>query len=161
MTHGVAEAPIPWDVTTPMDAARLLGGERVIGRTPVNALETHDLLVAGLPGEALNHIVGHLTVLQPTASLEKAIGISLRTFQRRKDEPSKPLSQDQSGRTWKFAEILGWAGRVFGSQEEAERWLDRPAISLNRRRPLDLLATPKGVELVEQCLGRIEHGVYT
>ena len=161
MTHGVAEAPIPWDVTTPMDAARLLGGERVIGRTPVTAMETHDLLVAGLPGEALNHIVGHLTVLQPTASLEKAIGISLRTFQRRKDEPSKPLSQDQSGRTWKFAEILGWAGRVFGSQEEAERWLDRPAISLNRRRPLDLLATPKGVELVEQCLGRIEHGVYT
>lgn len=161
MEHGVAEAPINWEISAPSDAARLLGGERVIGPAPADAMETHDLLVQGLPGEALNHIVGHLTVLQPTASLEKAIGISLRTFQRRKDEPCKPLSQDQSGRTWKFAEILGWATRVFGTQEAAERWLDRPAIGLNRRRPLDLLATPKGVELVEQFLGRIEHGVYT
>ena len=99
-------------------------------------------IVAGLPGEALNHIVGHLTVLQPTASLEKAIGISLRTFQRRKDQPSKPLSQDQSGRTWKFAEILGWAGRVFGSQEEAGQHL---ADVLTVLRP-DLPVAPAGVE---------------
>ena len=161
MTQGVAELPVTWEVAAPADAAQLLGGERVIGRAPSNAMETHDLLVEGLPGEALSHIVGHLTVLQPTASLEKAIGISLRTFQRRKDEPSRPLSQDQSGRTWKFAEILSWATRVFGSQEAAERWLGRPAIGLNRRLPLDLMATPKGVELVEQHLGRIEHGVYT
>jgi len=139
----------------------LLGGDPVMGPAPHDPMETHDMLVEGLPGRALSHIMEHLTVLEPTESLEKAIGISLRTFQRRKDEPSKPLSADQSGRTWKFAEILAWATRVLGSQEEAERWLDRPAIGLNRRRPLDLLATPPGVQMVEQYLGRMEYGVYT
>jgi putative toxin-antitoxin system antitoxin component (TIGR02293 family) len=159
--QGVSEAPAAFEGFLVPDAARLLGGERVVGRTPRDPMETHDLLVEGLPGRALSHIMEGLTVLEPTESLEKAIGISLRTFQRRKDEPSKPLSADQSGRTWKFAEILAWATRVLGSQEEAERWLDRPAIGLNRRRPLDLLATPPGVIMVEQYLGRMEYGVYT
>ncbi|MCP1838249.1 putative toxin-antitoxin system antitoxin component (TIGR02293 family) [Bradyrhizobium sp. USDA 4524] len=86
--------------------------------------------------------------------------MSLRTFQRRKDAPDKPLSQEQSGRTWKFAEILAKATDVFGSQEEAEQWLERPAIGLDQRRPIDLLVTPAGVELVEQYLTRLAYGVY-
>ncbi|TIY10108.1 MAG: DUF2384 domain-containing protein, partial [Mesorhizobium sp.] len=39
-------------------------------------------------------------------------------------------------------------------------WLERPAIGLDQRRPIDLLATPAGVELVEDYLERLEYGVY-
>ncbi|MBB4366824.1 putative toxin-antitoxin system antitoxin component (TIGR02293 family) [Bradyrhizobium sp. CIR18] len=67
----------------------------------------------------MTYFVSHLIFIQ-TDSLEKAFGMSLRTFQRRKGAPDKPLSQEQSGRTWKFAEILAKATDVFGSQEEAE-----------------------------------------
>jgi putative toxin-antitoxin system antitoxin component (TIGR02293 family) len=56
--------------------------------------------------------------------------------------------------------ILAKATEMFGSQQEAEQWLERPAIGLNRRRPIDLLATPAGVELVEDFLKRLEYGVY-
>lgn len=49
---------------------------------------------------------------------------------------------------------------MFGSQEEAEQWLERPAIGLDQRRPIDLLATPAGIELVEQYLTRLAYGVY-
>jgi len=80
--------------------------------------------------------------------------------QRRKVAPGKPLSQEQSGRAWKFAEILARATAVLGSQEEAERWLERPAVGLEQRRPIDLLATQAGVELVEEFLQRLEWGVY-
>jgi putative toxin-antitoxin system antitoxin component (TIGR02293 family) len=86
--------------------------------------------------------------------------MSLRTFQRRKEMPAKPLNQEQSGRTWKFAEILAKETAVFGSQEDAEQWLERPAIGLNQRRPIDLLATAAGVEMVEDFLTRLEYGVY-
>ena len=44
-----------------------------------------------------------------------------------------------------FAEILAKATRVLGSQDEAEQWLERPAIGLNQERPVDLLTTPAGV----------------
>jgi putative toxin-antitoxin system antitoxin component (TIGR02293 family) len=133
----------------------------VLSRRVASPLEAHELLLRGLPASALDHLVRHLQVIHKTDSLEKAVGMSLRTYQRRKDAPAKPLSQEQSGRTWKFAEILSKATDVFGSQQEAEQWLERPAIGLDQRRPIDLLATPAGVELVEEYLERMVYGVYT
>ncbi len=140
--------------------AALLGGERILRSLVQSPIDAHEMLLRGLPGQALIHLIDSFVVLHRTASLEKAVGISLRTFQRRKDMPGKPLSPEQSGRTWKFAEILAWATTVLGSQEEAEQWLERPAIGLDQRRPIDLLATPAGVRLVEEFLRRVEHGVY-
>ncbi len=139
---------------------RLLGGSRLLDRDPITTLQAHDLILAGLPGACLIYFIDHLLVLRQASDLETAMGMSLRTLQRRKDSPDKTLTQEQSGRAWKFAEILAKATNTFGSQEEAERWLRRPAIGLDQRRPIDLLATPAGVELVEDHLGRLEYGVY-
>lgn len=155
-----AEKPAPKGLGNDLQkVADLLGGPRILSRRITSTLDAHELLLNGLPGSALTHFVSHLLFIQ-TDSLEKAFGMSLRTFQRRKDAPDKPLSQEQSGRTWKFAEILAKATDVFGSQEEAEQWLERPAIGLDQRRPIDLLATPAGIELVEQYLTRLAYGVY-
>ncbi|HZT20064.1 MAG TPA: antitoxin Xre/MbcA/ParS toxin-binding domain-containing protein [Dongiaceae bacterium] len=139
----------------------ILGGPRVLKRKLRDPIDAHELLLEGLPGAALTHLVESLALLHDAASLEKAVGISLRTFQRRKSDPARRLSQEQSGRTWKFAEVLAKATAVLGSRAEAEQWLERPAIGLDRRRPIDLLATAAGVEIVEDYLERLEHGVYT
>jgi putative toxin-antitoxin system antitoxin component (TIGR02293 family) len=140
--------------------ADLLGGIRLLGYKLTNALDVHEMLGRGLPGAALSHLINGLVTPHDPASLEKAVGMSLRTFQRRKRASAKPLSREQSGRTWKFAEILAKATSVLGSQEEAEQWLERPAIGLDQRRPIDLLTTPPGVMLVEDFLERLEYGVY-
>lgn len=139
----------------------LLGGVAVLGKALADPLDTHERLLRGLPNEALTHLVDTLGVIRKSASVETAIGISLRTFQRRKDNHTSTLSPEQSGRTWKFAEVLARATELLGSQEEAELWLERPATGLNQRRPIELLATPAGVELVEDYLLRLEYGVYT
>ncbi len=122
-----------------------------------NTLDVHEVLIQGLLGAALMYLIDNLVTLHSSASIEKAVGMSLRTFQRRKGAPTKPLSQE---RTWKFAEILAKATAVLGSQEEAEQWLERPTIGLDQRRPIDLLATPAGVKIVEEFLERLEYGVY-
>jgi putative toxin-antitoxin system antitoxin component (TIGR02293 family) len=62
--------------------------------------------------------------------------------------------------TGKFAEILTRARTLFGSQTAAEQWLEQPATGLDQRRPIDLMTTPAGVELVDDFLGRIEYGLY-
>jgi putative toxin-antitoxin system antitoxin component (TIGR02293 family) len=139
---------------------KLLGGGRVLRRRPKDSLATHELLMHGLPGKATVHLLGGLQVLETRESVEKGLGMSLRTYQRHKDRPDKMLDPAQSGRTWKFAEILAKATTVFGSQERAEQWLEAPATGLNRRRPIDLLATPAGLELVEDFLERLDTGVY-
>jgi putative toxin-antitoxin system antitoxin component (TIGR02293 family) len=139
----------------------LLGGRQALKRLVRSRLDAHDLLQDGLPGHALNYLVNCVPVLRVAESLEKAVGISLRTYQRRKDSLDRKLSPEQSGRTWKFAEILGQATALLGSQDAAEEWLERPAMALNQRRPIDLLSTPAGIESVEELLGRLEYGVYT
>lgn len=140
--------------------ANLLGGAKVLRQRLNNPLDVHEALSHGLPGAALRHLVGNVVLLRNQDGLARAVGMSLRTYQRFKVAPGKPLSQEQSGRTWKFAEILDKATAVLGSQEEAEAWLERPAIGLDQRRPIDLLATPAGVRLVEDFLTRLEYGVY-
>ena len=138
----------------------VLGGSKVFKTRPAGPLDAHDLLLQGLPGAALTHLIDSFALLKDPATLEKAVGISRRTVQRRKSAPVKLLSREQSGRAWKFAEILAKATAVLGSRKEAERWLEREAIGLDRRRPIDLLATTAGVEIVESHLERLEYGVY-
>jgi putative toxin-antitoxin system antitoxin component (TIGR02293 family) len=158
--HGLNEARPPIAEVKLARVADLLGGARLLRRQLMNPLDAHEMLLEGLPGRALSHLIDGLVVIEMAAPLERAVGMSLRTYQRKKDAPTKRLSLEQSARIWKFAEILAKATEVFGSQEEAERWLERPAIGLNRQRPIDLLATPAGMEMVERFLGQLEYGVY-
>lgn len=139
----------------------LLGGTETIQKPVRNSLEAHDLLMVGLPTSALLYLTDKVSFLANAGILDKTIGISVRTLQRRKKEPkANILSVEQSNRTWKFAEVLGRAIEVFGSKEDAERWMNTPAIGLDQRKPIDLLATAVGLEAIEDYLTRIEYGVY-
>ena len=142
-------------------AVKLLGGQSLFKRHLKTRFDAHKAILAGLPSEALVRLSENVTIIRNPQDLEKALGVSVRTVQRRKKDPTEKLSQEQGGRAWKFAEILAKATEIFGSQDEAEQFLARPAIGLDQNRPLDLLATPAGVELVETYLGRIQYGVYT
>lgn len=124
-------------------------------------LDAHELIRKGLPGRCVSYLLAILKATPIDAALEVAIGMSLRTAQRHAAEPAKPLSSEQSGRLWTFAQVLAQATAVFGTQADAEAWLARPATGLNQQRPIDLLATPAGLELVETFLTRLSYGVYT
>ncbi len=94
-------------------------------------------------------------------SVLNALGVSERSFARRKAAPKSRLPRDESGKLWQLAGIVAQASRVFGSKEEAELWLERPAPPLGDQKPIELVRTPPGVHLVMQYLTRIEYGVYT
>lgn len=58
-------------------------------------------------------------------------------------------------------ELFVFAAKVFGSGEDAQAWMERPAIGLNQRRPIDVMETAEGREAVATYLVRIYFGVYT
>lgn len=161
MTNLDAEAKPQAEGAVLREVAELLGAPRTLRKAPKSRLETHEMLLQGLPASTLTYLVDNFVFLSWDQNLEKAVGMSLRTFQRHAATASKALSPEQSGRTWKLAEILARATAIFGSKEDAEKWLEQPAAGLDRHRPIDLLATPAGVELVENFLVRLEYGVYT
>lgn len=138
----------------------LLGGKSVFRERPEGTLGAHRLIESGIPSSAIVFLIGSMGIVGDSPALEAALGISRRTIQRKKGT-NEVLNRVQSGRTWKFAEILAKAIDVFGSQQEAEKWLNEPSIGLENYRPIELLTTPAGVEIVELFLDRVSSGVYT
>lgn len=137
----------------------LLGGAHVLRRPIRSDLDAHDVIREGISGKALAFVVRHGKVLDRSDVL-KAVGVSFRTVQRFA-ETSKVMSPEQSGRIWRFAQVLAKAIDVFGTREQAEIWLASPAIALEQQRPVDLMESPVGIEMVEVLLGRLKYGVYT
>ena len=139
----------------------LLGGYRVFGRPVSSRIEMHDLLEQGLSVKAVDALLRALpSAIGSPDVLAQAIGMSLRTWQRRREAEDKPLNTEQSSRVWIFAEVVARAADIFGSREEAVSWMLRPATGLDQRRPIDLIGTAAGRELVDNHLTRLDLGVY-
>ena len=57
--------------------------------------------------------------------------------------------------------IFADAVEVLVNEHAARVWLAKPAIGLDGQRPIDLLATAEGVQVVRDFLCRLRFGVYT
>ncbi len=68
------------------------------------------------------------------------------------------LSSEQSDRLARVVRVTS-AEAAIGDGAKAARWLRKPNRALQGRRPLDLLASDVGARVVEQELGRMEHGL--
>lgn len=84
--------------------------------------------------------------------------VSLRTLQRYKD--TTKLDTDASSKLLYLAKLEAAGIRVFGDKAAFNTWLKSPLDALGGFTPLSYLDTPFGFELVEQALGRIEHGIF-
>lgn len=140
-------------------ALELMGGRAVFDTLPPDRTALHHVILDGMPGRALDCLTGNAIVLS-ARQVSEAVGVSTRTLRRRRESPEAALSPEQGGRALRFAELLARASVVFGGQEAAERWFDTPAMGLDRHKPIDLIATQVGAQLVDEFLGRIEYGVY-
>lgn len=136
---------------------RLKGQRSTAG---LSAFDIHEMIEEGLPSQDVISFVESVNLLHDKGVVSKVLGMSERTLYRRVKKP-EPLSAEQSSRTWRFAEILTKAEDVFGDPEEAQRWMNTPAMGLEGHKPIDLITTQVGYELVDDFLTRMDYGVYT
>ena len=59
------------------------------------------------------------------------------------------------------APLMAAAIEVFGGESTAVEWFMKPAMGLDRARPIDLLGSPEGMQAVRDFLARLDGGVYT
>ena len=137
----------------------LLGGRRLIKHEPSSRADIHAILVGGIPYAVLFHLTDRIEALSE-ADIAMVVGVSTRTLRRQRETPGKSMPTDLASKTWLFAETLAKAADVFGGREAAERWMSLPAMGLDGARPIEMLRTVQGAELVNEFLGRLEHGVY-
>ena len=140
-------------------AIEVMGARRLFKQLPQSRAEIHGVLVKGLPYAVLLNLVDQLSALS-IDDIAASVGLSTRTLRRQKEHPTKPMPPDLASKTWLLAETLSQASATFGNRDAAERWMARPAMGLDGARPIDLMQTLQGAELVTEFLGRLEHGVY-
>ena len=120
------------------------------------AIDQHGLVQGGVPTEVLDKVVASFVRLEE-AEVLGAVGVSSRTVQRRK---AGVLSVEHSGAMLDLIAVTQKAIEVLGSREAAEDWLHRPAIAFGGRRPIELVSTRPGADLVKDHLTRMDYGVY-
>ena len=81
-----------------------------------------------------------------------------RTIQRYKKE-NRNFESLQSERIIEIAKLQLKGKEVFGSKEYFEEWMNSKIIALGNIRPIELLDSSFGIDMLMDELGRIEHGV--
>lgn len=107
----------------------------------------------------------------PVDAVESALttaGLGLKDLVRYGAVPARTLSHCRkagkfsptlSNRIVRLIRAWSRAGKAFGGPDKARAWMDRPTRALGGRRPVDLLDTDVGGRLVDELIGRIEHGI--
>jgi putative toxin-antitoxin system antitoxin component (TIGR02293 family) len=147
------------DATPFRTVLALLGGRRMVGQRVAERSDIHVAVVRGIPYASLFHLLGATRLSE--RDVATVLGMSERTLRRNRETPEKPMPADVGSKTWLFAETLAQASEVLGGQEQAERWLVKPTMGLDGQRPIDMLTTLQGAELVRELLTRLEYGVYS
>jgi len=84
--------------------------------------------------------------------------ISRSTWQRRKK--AKKLDFNLSDKTVQLAHLLEHAEQVFGQSEKVRLWFNMPSVVFENRRPVELIGSLSGLNLINEELIRIEQGIY-
>ncbi len=78
----------------------------------------------------------------------------------RRKENNEYLTVAESDRVLRLERIAEHADRVFGNHEKAHRWLRSEIIALGGAKPIDLLASETGANVVFEELVRIDYGMF-
>ncbi len=70
------------------------------------------------------------------------------------------ISPQKSDRLQILESILELGKIVLGSEDELNHWLHSPVLSLDGKKPVDLIKTESGRRKVEEVLHQIEYGIY-
>lgn len=133
------------------------GRDKSLISSKINPLQLIDRSRKGLDSTEADRIAGLLGVTDK--EMARLLNQSVATFHRR--AKSGRLDAATSERLLMLGRLAGHGEVVFQDSGKFTRWLRRPLRLLADREPLDLMDSPTGVLLIEDILGRIEHGVFS
>ena len=121
---------------------------------PCSPIDMIRLTRSGLPRRSAETLQKKLSI--STRELAHMLSVSTRTLQR-VDEGER-FNSLVSGRLMSIAKVFARAAEVFESEEIAAEWLKTPCRALGDTKPIELLDTPEGIELVLSEIEAIAYG---
>lgn len=89
--------------------------------------------------------------------LADLLDVSFKTISRYKRE-NKQLNTLNSEQLLKIMRLFRHGEEVFGNLDDFDRWLRKTSHGLDNIKPIDLLRSSGGIDLIDEELNRIEHG---
>ena len=139
----------------PAGILEVLGGSKAFRGKFSTTLDLVDLSEKGLTKAALLRLSSFLEL--STGQMARLLPVTERTIQRY--SRTTRLNRSVSEHILEIARVAVRGVDVFGDKDRFLAWMGRLNIALGNRKPLDLLASKLGIDLVIDELGRIEHGV--
>lgn len=130
-------------------------GADLLGLSPPTEIEYLERVDRGLPTHSIDRFM-RATSLSETG-MDAIIPRRTRIRQRQRER----LTPEQSDRLARAADVYALAYEVFGDQERANGWMQRPNPALGGEAPIALLRSSTGTTMVEEILVRIAHGIYS
>ena len=134
--------------------ARILGGERTLGRRVRSLDDLRRLVEEGLPVAALGKVVAHVSEPGLAAALRYRI-VPKATLHRRREL----LTLEESEKLERLARVAALAEDVFEDEQAAHEFLRSPQPQLGDERPLELVRTELGARQVEELLMKLEYAL--
>jgi putative toxin-antitoxin system antitoxin component (TIGR02293 family) len=138
-----------WAAAVPL--IERLGGERVVGREIRSDLALAEAISDGMPYQVLEHVIKSTSLQR--SEVYALVGSRLSLLRRRTNRQN--LSTSESDRLIRLVRILALAEGALGGRDKAGHWLRRRSRALAGRRPLDLLASYVGAQMVEDVISRM------
>lgn len=154
MTNDVSR----WEGVIQMSYAHveeILGGEEVLGRKIKSINDFIELGRQGIKKSAVRHLAASMSLTW--RDMAKLLPITERTLQRYQTQ--KLMNQIVSEQALQLAEVVAIGIDVFEDRGNFLTWLSMPSTALGGRKPIELLSSRFGIELVVDELGRIAHGI--
>ncbi|MHB1463889.1 MAG: type II RES/Xre toxin-antitoxin system antitoxin [Thermoleophilia bacterium] len=133
----------------------ILGGEEVLGRKIKSINDFIELGRQGIKKSAVRHLAASMSLTW--RDMAKLLPITERTLQRY--QMQKLMNQIVSEQALQLAEVVAIGIDVFEDRGNFLTWLSMPSTALGGRKPIGLLSSRFGIELVVDELGRIAHGI--
>ena len=117
-----------------------------------------ELINIGFDIKVLSRTASFLSVSNEI--IANAIRLAPTTFARRKKYGR--LNPDESDRAFRLIKVADRAIDLFeGDVSEAMKWMNKPAIALDNKKPIEMLGTSAETIAVLKLIDRIEYGVYS
>jgi putative toxin-antitoxin system antitoxin component (TIGR02293 family) len=114
-----------------------------------------DLAIQGLKRSAVDHFL-KTSKLRPSI-FYRYLDITPRALGNYR--ANQALRLYLTDRILDLAKLYAHGYAVFGSIENFNYWLNSASVDLKGEKPIDLIHSRHGLEIVDDILGRIEHGI--
>lgn len=137
---------------------RWLGGSAHVKGALQSDFDLIEAGAAGISRASIDLLAAHLGVSRKKMA-EELLDISVKTMERKK--PAEKLDKKISSHVLEMARVMEHAYEVFEDEDRVRQWLNHENRALQLKKPIDLLDTLTGINLVNTILTRIEEGVYS